>query len=159
MGFLEKQTNPTSPMHWRGDMQADYFYPSGIAGDKFFKHIMQSGTFLADKCPKCNKIYCPPRLYCEDCFEEIPDSAWKEVPPVGKVRLFTVAKLNAHGEKLASPKVMALIDIESTNSSMLGIIASSDVEKDFIDVKVKAVFKPKDTREGTIKDILYYEEI
>lgn len=35
MGFLEKQTDPTSPMHWRGDMQADYFYPNGVAGINF----------------------------------------------------------------------------------------------------------------------------
>ncbi|MHA2326846.1 MAG: Zn-ribbon domain-containing OB-fold protein [Promethearchaeota archaeon] len=159
MGSLEKQTDPTSPMHWRGDMQADYFYPSGVAGDKFFKHIMQSDTLLANKCTKCNKIYCPPRLYCEDCFEEIPDNTWKEVPPVGTIKLFTIAKLNAHGQKLASPKIMALIDIEGTNSAMLGIIASNNIEKDFTGIKVKAAFRPKDKREGTIKDILYYEEI
>jgi uncharacterized OB-fold protein len=159
MGFLEKQTDPTSPMHWRGDMQADYFYPSGVAGDKFFKHMMQSDTFLTSKCMKCKKVYCPPRLYCEDCFEEIPDSNWKEVPPIGKVKLYTVAKLNAHGKKLANPKVMALINIDGTDSAILGIIGSNDVNKDFTGVKVKAIFRPKDKREGTIKDILYFEEI
>jgi len=159
MGFLEKQTDPTSPMHWRGDMQADYFYPSGIAGDKFFKQIMKNGTFLASKCPKCNKIYCPPRLYCEDCFDEIPESNWKEVPPIGKIRLFTVVKLNAHGQKLANPKIIALVDIDGTDGSMLGIIASNDFNKDFTDIKVKAIFRSKDKREGTLKDILYFEEI
>ncbi|MFX0080747.1 MAG: Zn-ribbon domain-containing OB-fold protein [Candidatus Hodarchaeota archaeon] len=159
MGFLEKQTDPTSPMHWRGDMQADYFYPSGVAGDRFFKHLMKNDTFLVCKCAKCVKVYCPPRLYCEDCFEEIPDNNWKEVPPVGEVKLYTVAKLNAHGKKLANPKVMALIDIDGTDSVMLGIIASNDVKKDFTGVKVKAVLKSKDKREGTIKDILYFEEI
>ena len=159
MGFLEKQTDPTSPMHWRGDMQADYFYPSGVAGDKFFKHILQNDTFLVDKCPKCNKVYCPPRLYCEDCFEEIPDNNWKEVPPIGTVRLFTVATLNAHGKKLTNPKIMALVNIDGTDGAMLGIIASNDFNKNFLGVKVKAVFRPKNKREGTIKDILYFEQI
>jgi uncharacterized OB-fold protein len=159
MGSLEKQTDPTSPMHWRGDMQADYFYPSGIAGDKFFKNLMQKDTFLVDECPKCNKIYCPPRLYCEDCYDEIPNNKWKEVPPKGTVKVYTVAKLNAHGEKLESPKIVALINIEGTHSSMLGTINSKDLEKDFSGVKVKAVLRPKDKREGTIKDILHYKEI
>jgi uncharacterized OB-fold protein len=157
MGFLEKQTDPTSPMHWRGDMQADYFYPSGIAGDKFFKHIMKNDTFLACKCTKCNKVYCPPRLYCEDCFEEIPDGNWKEISPVGTVELYTIAKLNAHGKKLASPKVVAKVKIEGTDSSMLGIILTKDANMDFMGTKVKAVLRPKDKREGTIKDILYWE--
>jgi len=78
---------------------------------------------------------------------------------LGAVRLFTVAKLNAHGKKLANPKIIALIDIDGTDSAMLGIIASNDINKDITGVKVKAVFKPKDKREGTIKDILYFEEI
>ena len=158
MGFLEKQTDPTTPMHWRGDMQADYFYPSGIAGDKFFKHLKINDTFLACKCPKCSKIYCPPRMYCEDCFEEIPDSNWKEVPTVGTVKLFTVAKLNAHGKNLAKPKVVAFINIEGTDDSMLGIINTMDLEKDLIGAKVKAILRPHDKREGTMKDILYWEE-
>jgi uncharacterized OB-fold protein len=157
MGFLEKQTDPTTPMHWRGDMQADYFYPSGIAGDKFFKHIMENDTFLATKCSTCNKVLFPPRLYCEDCFEEIPYSDWIEVPSTGTVKLYTVATLNAHGKKLEKPKVVAFIDIDKTDGALLGIINTNDFNKDFLGAKVKAVFKPKGSREGTLKDILYWE--
>jgi uncharacterized OB-fold protein len=159
MGFIEKQTDPTTPMHWRGNMQADYFYPAGIAGDKFFKHLMQMDTFLATKCSKCNKVLFPPRLYCEDCFQEITDEDWAEVPAEGTVRLFTVVTLDAHGEKLEPPKIMSLIDIEKTDGAMLGIIKTGDLEKDYSGVKVKAVLRPKDKREGTMKDILHWELI
>ena len=159
MGFIEKQTDPTTPMHWRGNMQADYFYPSGVAGDKFFKHLKQMDTFLATKCSKCGKVLFPPRLYCEDCFQEITDDDWAEVPAAGTVRLFTVAKLDAHGDKMVEPKVIALIDIEKTDGAMLGIIKTNNLEKDYCGVKVKAVLRPKDKREGTLKDILFFEEI
>ncbi|MFX0174849.1 MAG: Zn-ribbon domain-containing OB-fold protein [Candidatus Hodarchaeota archaeon] len=159
MGFLEKQTDPTSPMHWRGDMQADYFYPSGIAGDKFFKHLMKNDTFLACKCIKCHKVYCPPRLYCEDCFEEISESNWFEVPLTGTVRLFTVATINAHGKKMQEPKLMALIDVDQTDGALLGIIKTNDFNKNFSNTKVKAILRPKGEREGTLKDILYFELI
>jgi uncharacterized OB-fold protein len=138
-------------------MQADYFYPSGIAGDKFFKHIMENDSFLATKCSKCKKVLFPPRLYCEDCFEEIPESDWIEVPSTGTIKLYTVAMLNAHGEKLEKPKVVAYINIDNTDGSLLGIINTSDFNKDFHGVKVKAVFKAKGTREGTLKDILNWE--
>ena len=157
MTFGEKQTDPTTPMHWRGDMQADYFYPSGIAGDKFFQHLKTKDSFLACKCDKCDKIYCPPRLYCEDCFEEIPDSGWKEIPSSGTVKLFTIATLNAHGEKLENPIVIALINIDETNSNMLGVINLVDINKDYTDLKVKAVLRAKDKREGTMKDIVHWE--
>ena len=157
MGFLEKQTDPTSPMHWRGDMQADYFY--SIAGDKFFKPLLKNDPFLACKCTQCSKVYCPPRMYCEDCFEEIPNNSWKEVPPNGTVKVFTVAKLNAHGKKLATPKVVAFIEVGGTNSCMLGIINTNNFDRDLMGLKVKAILRPKDKREGTIKDILYWEEV
>jgi uncharacterized OB-fold protein len=157
MTFLEKQTDPTSFMHWRGDMQADYLYTSGRAGDKFFKHLKKKDTFLATRCPQCRKVFFPPRLFCEDCFCEIPDKAWIEVPSKGTVRLFTVATIDSHGKKLGTPKVVGLIDIEKTDGAMLGIIKTKDITKDFTGKKVKAVLKPKKKREGTLKDILYFE--
>lgn len=157
MTYGEKQTDPTVPMHWRGDMQADYMYPSGIAGDKFFNHLKEKDTFLATKCKNCNKVLFPPRLYCEDCFNEIPESDWIEVPSSGTVRIYTVARLNAHGEKMQEPRVIALIDIDNTDGAILGIIKTNDYEKDFSGLKVKANLRPKGKREGTLKDILYWE--
>ena len=145
-------------MHWRGNMQADYFYSSGIAGDKFFKHLMEKDTFLATKCKQCNKTLFPPRLYCEDCFSEIPEEDWLEIPATGTVRLFTVATINAHAEKMEEPKIIALIDIDKTDGAMLGIIKSNNKDKDFCGARVKAVLKSKEKREGTLKDILYFEE-
>ena len=157
MTFLEKQTDPTSPMHWRGDMQADYLYTSGVAGNRFFKNLMKKGTFLTSRCPKCEKVFFPPRMFCEDCFCEIPDKAWKEVPARGTIRLYTVATLDAHGDKLPEPKVVALIDIDKTDGAILGIVKTKNLKKDLCGMKVKAVLKPKNKREGTLKDILHFE--
>jgi len=144
-------------MHWLGDMQADYFYPNGIAGDKFFKHLKEKDSFLASKCTKCNKTLFPARLYCEDCFIQIPDDNWIEVPASGTIRLYTIAKLDAHGNKLKDPKIIALIDIDKTNGSLLGIINSNEYEKDFTGMQVRAILRPKGSREGTLKDIIYWE--
>ncbi|MFX0200610.1 MAG: Zn-ribbon domain-containing OB-fold protein [Candidatus Hodarchaeota archaeon] len=156
---FDKQTDPTSPMHWRGNMQADYIYTSGVAGDKFFKHLKEKDTFLATKCKKCGKVFFPPRLYCEDCFVEIPEEDWIEVPATGTVRLFTVATINTLGKKMEKPKVIALIDIDKTDGATLGIIQTDNIERDFCGIKVKAVFRPKTEREGTMKDILGFQEV
>lgn len=157
MTFLEKQTDPTSPTHWLGDMQADYLYTSGVAGDRLFKNIKKKGTFLATRCPKCKKVFFPPRLFCEDCFCEIPEKGWMEVPPRGTIRLWTVATIDTHGNKLSEPKVIAMIDIDKTDGAMLGIIKTKNLDRDLGGLKVKAVLKPKSKREGTLKDILYFE--
>ncbi len=158
MTFGEKQnTESEIGLAWRGDMQADYLYPNGAAGDKFFKNLREKETFLACKCPKCNITYLPPRIYCEDCYVEIPEDAWKEVAPEGTVRMFTVAYLNSEGGKLEAPRVMALVDIEGTDGAWLAKLNVKDLKKDYTGAKVKAILRPKDKRDGTMKDILYFE--
>ena len=157
MTFLEKQTDPTSPMHWRGDMQADYLYPNGWAGDRFFKNLRDKGTFLATRCPKCSKVLFPARLYCEDCFVEIPLENWIEVPPSGIVRLYTFAKLDAHWEPLEKPRCMALIDVEGTDGSILGVLDVEETDEDLTGLPVKAVLRPVKEREGTMKDIVCFK--
>jgi len=158
MTFFDKQTDPTSPMHWRGDMQADYLYPSGVAGDKFFKHIKENDSFLASKCLKCKKVFFPPRMYCEDCFCEISDKDWFEVPASGTVELFTVVKIDTYGEKLEKPRVVGFINIDTTDGALLGIIETDILDENLLGKKVEAVFKPKNIREGTLKDILFFKK-
>ena len=159
MTFLEKQTDPTSPMHWRGDMQADYLYTNGVAGDRFFKHLKSNDSFLACKCPKCNKVFFPPRLYCEDCFCDITDENWVEVPFTGTVELSTVVTIDAHGKKLEKPKVIGFIHIDKTDSMILGLIETNNIDEELSNVKVEAVLKPKNKREGNLKDILFFKKI
>ena len=158
MTFLEKQTNPLDPVHHMGNLMVDNMYTSGTAGNRFFGHLKKNDTFLASECKKCGTTFFPPRLYCEDCFIEIPVDDWKEVPAQGTVRLFTTAMLNTFGEKLEEPKVIGMIDIEGTDGAMLAYLKTDDPNKDLSGRKVKAVLRPKDQREGTLKDILYFEE-
>ena len=144
------------PKHWPGDMQADYLYPSGVAGDKLFKHIMKNDSFLASKCPKCNKTYFPPRMYCEDCFCEIPEAKWMELPAMGTIKLHTVVTIDSYGEKLEEPKVIGMINIVNTDSVILGVIKTENIYEELGGKQVKAVFRPISEREGTLKDILYF---
>jgi hypothetical protein len=158
MTFLEKQKDPTSPMHWRGDMQADYLYTNGVAGDKFFKHLKEKDSFLANKCPKCKKVFFPPRLFCEGCFCEIPDEKWLEIPLTGNIKLYTIVTIDTYGSKLEKPKVIALINIDKTDSTLLGIIETENPDEELYNVKVEAVLKPKNKREGNLKDILFFKK-
>ena len=156
MTFIEKQTDPTSPMHWRGNMQADYLYTNGVAGDKLFKHLKEKDSFLASKCPQCNKVFFPPRLFCEDCFCDIPEENWTEIPAAGTIKLHTVVSIDTYGEKLEKPRVVGMINIKGTDSILLGVINTDNIDEDLRGKQVKAVFQPQSKREGTLKDILYF---
>jgi uncharacterized OB-fold protein len=117
---------------------------------------MENDSFLSSECPKCGKIYLPPRLYCEDCFVEIPDEGWSEVPLEGVVNLFTIARMDAHGEPLDEPVIIGLIEINGTDGSLLGRIKLDHPVMDLSGLLVKAILRPKKEREGTMKDILHF---
>ena len=43
MTFLERTTDARKFRHWEGNMEADYIYTSGVAGEKFFVALRDEG--------------------------------------------------------------------------------------------------------------------
>ena len=80
-----------------------------------------------------------------------------EIPLTGTVQLFTIATIDTYGEKLEKPMVVGFINIDTTDSTLLGIIETENYNKNLFNAKVQAVLKPKNEREGMIKDILHFK--
>lgn len=156
MIFVEKQKDLASPIHWLGGIQDDYLYPSGATGDEFFKHLIKNDSFLASKCPKCSKTYFPARIYCEDCSCDIPKDEWFEIPATGTIKHHIAVSVDNYGKILKEPRIIAMIKIDNADGAMLGVIKTNNLEEELIGKQVKAVFKPKNKRDGTLKDILYF---
>jgi uncharacterized OB-fold protein len=97
-------------------------------------------------------------MYCENCFCEIPDSNWIEIPAIGKIELFTIVTIDTYGKKLTEPQVIGLVSIDGTDGALLSIIKTDDPYENLKELQVEAVFKPKNEREGTMKDILYFKK-
>jgi len=142
--------------HWPGHMETDYIYTLGITGEKFFTEIKENGKILGVKCKRCEKVYVPPRMYCEDCYSEIPLDEWIEVPASGIVKLQTVVTIDSYGKKLVKPRIIGMIKIDNTDGLLLGVIKTENIEEDLRGKQVKAVFQTQSKREGTLKDILYF---
>ncbi len=136
---------------WKGDMEADYIYTSGVAGDRFFKTLRDKGMLSATYCPNCDITYMPPRMYCENCFGEL--DTWKELSPEGSVDTFTIAHVDEKDKKLEIPRIWAFIRIDGANGGLIHNLKDIDPSKVQTGMKVKAVLKPKDKRTGEITDI------
>ena len=104
---FDKHTNPLKLRHLVGDMEADYIYTPGVAGDKFFKALRDEEKFLAVHYEKCDHTYLPPRMYCERCFS--PLDKWIEADPTGVVDTFTQVTENRDGEKLSEPVLVGAV--------------------------------------------------
>ncbi|MGD8545255.1 MAG: Zn-ribbon domain-containing OB-fold protein [Candidatus Bathyarchaeota archaeon] len=154
---MDKITNPFNLGHWLGDMEADYIYTLGKAGERFFKEIKDNGRIMGAKCPCCNVVYVPARMYCEKCFTRL--EKWIDVGKRGTVHTFTVATININGEKLEKPTIFALIKFKGTCGGLIHKIEEIDPEKVKIGMNVEAVLKPIPERKASINDIKYFKPV
>ena len=149
----EKITNPLTVRHWFGDMEADYVYTLGVAGERFFKELMKSGKIMGTKCSCCKEIYLPPRIYCEKCFTRLED--WINVGKEGRVHTFTIATIDINGSKLEKPIAYAFIKFDGVTGGLIHKLDSTTDLK--IGMKVKAVLKPRKERKASINDIRFFK--
>jgi uncharacterized protein len=149
---LEKLTDPTQVVLHEGSVPIRHRYTPGVAGEAFFRALKDRGVFLASRCESCGVTYCPARLFCERCFDELrPDT---EVGPEGTVESFTVGHVGIEGEPLEEPIVVGLVQPDGADTFLMGFLWNGvDDPPPEIGQRVRAVLKPKSKRTGSILDI------
>ena len=152
---FDKITNQLKIRHLVGDMECDYIYTAGTAGDKFFIALRDEEKFLATPCKKCDITYLPPRMYCEQCFSSLEE--YVEVPTGGVVDTFTLTYEDRDGEKLDKPVLIGFIRIENTDGGIIHQLGEVDFDSVKLGMPVVAVFKEKSQRKGGLTDIEYFK--
>ncbi len=150
---VERVRLPHEVRHWFGDMEADYTYTLGIAGEKFYAGLKE-GKILGTRCPSCGAVWVPPSIYCPECFEELTE--WVELPDEGTVYTFTVAHVGPDGKPLEEPVIYALIVPDGASGGILHKLGEVRPEEAYIGMRVKAVWEDPDKRKGAITDIRYF---
>lgn len=157
MAITERLTNTTKPTFWEGRIPVDYQYTFGLSGEKFFRAIKDKGTFLATYCPTCDIVYLPPKIYCDRCFTKLDD--YVDVGTEGCIETFTVSFYNMDGSVKEKPSILAFIRINGTDGGLIHYIQGIEASEIAIGIPVKAKFKPKNKRKGSIKDIIGFEPV
>jgi uncharacterized protein len=146
---LEKLTDPKDIILKEGDIPIRHRYTPGVAGEAFFRALRDRGVFLASRCEGCAITYCPARLFCERCFDEL--NADVEVGPGGTLESFAVGYVGLEGESLEEQVVVGLIRLDGADTVLMHfLVETSDLE---IGIRVEPVLKPKGKRRGSILDL------
>jgi uncharacterized OB-fold protein len=135
-----------------------YSWAAGVAISHFLDELKQ-GRIVARKCYNCNRILVPPRMYCEQCFR--PTDEWVQIQDTGTVNTFSISSVGTDARRLKTPVLVAVVDLDGASPGM-GILHNlGEVEPSRISVgmKVKAVWKNPNQREGSITDIRYFKPI
>jgi hypothetical protein len=154
MSLLGKVDTNKEARAWQGEIPLQSRYTYGLAGEKFFREILDNARFVGTKCPQCDFTYVPPTIYCERCFSKLEE--WVEVSTEGTVQSFTVLLVAPDGSPLDEPEVLALIQLDGADSVLVHRLGKVNWDELAIGMRVKAVFKPKKKREGSILDIVHF---
>jgi uncharacterized OB-fold protein len=136
-----------------GEAQQPFDYAVGLHGSKFFEELRDHKRILGIKCPKCRKVYIPPRRVCGGCFSEMTE--FSEVGPKGRIGTFTILRYAfidpETGEQKPVPYGYGFIQLDGADTLFQHYIDIDDESKVKIGARVEAVFAEE--RKGTIKDI------
>lgn len=148
--MIEKEHKIERARFVEGDLGVHFVYTAGVAGEEFLRGL-QKGKILASTCDRCSTTYCPPRMFCEDCFHEITDR--HEVEGTGTLASLTRLEVDAEGQA-ADPQWVAAVQLDGTDGTLLHRVDGEGLQ---IGDRVEAVWAAK--RTGSILDIVAFRGV
>lgn len=135
-----------------------YAWSCGQAMSRFLNEL-KKGRLIATKCNECGRVLFPPRMFCELCYK--PINEWVYVKDTGTVQTFSISYIDPDARPLEEPVIVAVISVDgaSPNMGIMHILGEVKPEDVYIGMRVKAVWKPEEEREGMITDIKYWRPL
>ncbi len=139
-----------------GKMALPNQYFAGRVGSKFIIALRDEHKILGVRCETCNKVFVPPREYCEKCLEKL-DENWVELSNEGVITNYTVVNYNDKHLPRRAPYILALVKVDGADTLFPHIVEGIDVEDVKVGMRVKAVFAEETT--NTILDLDHFEPL
>jgi uncharacterized OB-fold protein len=135
-------------------VELDYIYEASPEESSFFRAIAE-GRLVGQRCPKCEKVYIPPRGACP--VDGVPTAEEVELPDTGIVTTFCIVNVPFLGQKIKPPYVSAYILLEGADIAFLHLILGVPAEEVRMGMKVRAVWKPREEWGTTVENISHFE--
>ena len=142
---------------YHGQIYIPNTYSAGAVGSRFLIELRDNKKIMGTRCPTCNLVYVPARSACRDCFGEL--SEWVEVSQKGTLLTYTVAYQSNPIQPVSTPIVYGIVQLDGADTGFVHMLGEVDPEKLKVGTKVKALFKSKKERQGSILDIKYFKPL
>lgn len=131
-----------------------YSYTPGQAAGRFLRS-MQQGRVVGQRCPRCSKVYLPPRGACSMCGVATEEEV--ELSGKGTVTTFCVTQIPSPG--LVPPYVTAWIRLDGADITSMFLVQDCDPAEVRLGMRVEAVWVEPEEREPNIANIRYFRPI
>ena len=125
-----------------------YDYSAGKAASRFLQAVAQ-GRVVGQRCPKCRKVYVPPRGACPT--DGIPTDEEVELAATGTITTFCVVNVPFLGQKIDIPYVAANILLDGADIPFQHLIQEVEAKDVRMGMRVEAVWRPEEEWSTTLE--------
>jgi len=124
----------------KGFVRAEFSFWVGQYMDKFYD-AFENKKIIGNKCPKCGKVFVPPRKICGECNETIIiDKNWVELPNTGTLLNYTITYYRVSdraGRKTKNLQIVGMFQIDGSDTAIIYRLLNITPEELEIGMKVK----------------------
>ena len=131
-------------------IRLDFSYTPGVAASRFLRSL-EKGEIVGQRCPKCRKVYMPPRGACSMCGVATDEEL--TLSGKGTVCTFCVTRIPTPG--LDAPYVSAWIRLDGADTALLAAVDCGSADGIRTGARVRARWA--DERVGSIRDLICFE--
>jgi uncharacterized protein len=131
----------------------DYRFTAGLAQSRFLKGVAE-GRFLGQRCPKCNKVYVPPRGSCPTDGVATTDEV--ELGNAGVVTTYCVVNVPFQGQTIEIPYICAQILLDGASLAFMGLIQELPADQVRMGMRVEAVWVEPSELGPTMASVKYF---
>jgi hypothetical protein len=135
-------------------IRLEYDYTPGVAASEGLRALVDKRV-LGQKCPRCEKVYVPPKGSCPRCG--IACEGTLELPDTGVVTMFCIVDIPFAGQAVECPYVSASVVFDGADIAILHLLQEVDPSQVRMGMRVQAVWKPDGEREPSMTSIAYFK--
>lgn len=139
-----------------------YRFAAGRYMTRFLVELRDNGKFLGVKCPSCKRVMIPPRIVCARCH--VKTEEWVELGNEGTLAAFTIMYIPmtdpTTGKPHDPPFSYGSVKLDGGDAAIDHFLnIEPDMNKLWVGMRFRAVFRPKENRIGDLSDILYFDPL
>lgn len=128
-------------------IRLEFSYTPGVAASRFLRSV-EKGEIVGQRCPKCQKVYVPPRGACSMCGVATDE----ELTLSGKGTVTTFCITNVPSPGLEPPYVTAWIRLDGADITSMFLVQECDPSEVRLGMRVEPVWaEDKQPNLGSIK--------
>jgi uncharacterized protein len=134
-------------------VELSYLHSASAEESRYLRGLAE-GRLLGQRCPRCRKVYVPPRGACPT--DGVPTEEEVELPDRGIVTTFCIVNVPFLGQRIKPPYVAAYILLDGADIAFLHLVLGCAADEVRMGMRVEAAWKPREQWGTTLENIDHF---